>query len=655
MSKSSYGGYLLKRFSSFIPLFALFGVTTVVASLIAGSASNPVSATNGTASATSDVTVNVAEIISLRIIEGTATSDASTLSDLSNLVLSLNPTPNGAFTRGSFIAEASTSNATGYKLYLTSLGQNHAGSYTTSLINTDTTIDDTTSTSIGNIPTLDFSSTPGTNSITEAQFRVNNSNYKNRWGYSTNGLIITSTTNNNITTNAVAENTDTSVVTYQDIPAHTESREIDDKTTATEQGLTPVTIGANVTNAKASGTYQNELELTAIASELPIDYSITFNSNTDGAGGETGVVSDKPANLSASSMATSYTFTLPDGTANIPVKTGMVLKEWNTQPDGGGTSYQPGDSVTLVADDANPMGTIATLYAIWTADFFSIDNMQDMYPTVCAKLYTPSNAIGTNVTAITRSKDSISSVSGAGSTQVASDYAAYKAIVTANSTRDGENQPNVAQATLYDIRDSKPYTVRKLADGNCWMTSNLNYQLAAGVQAQGSSNTSRTAYPFTPTSCGSDGACSMNGNTVASGAYYYSWYAATAETGTSSDINVDTSASICPIGWRLPANYTIDSTKSYGSLTNAYNLTSGGANNSQNHVSELESSPLNFARSGNYGGGSLNYNGTYGIYWSSTAYSSSAVAYSFYYDASYTYPQGNSSKYGGFSVRCVAQ
>ncbi|MBQ3352410.1 hypothetical protein IJG91_02000, partial [Candidatus Saccharibacteria bacterium] len=104
-----------------------------------------------------------------------------------------------------------------------------------------------------------------------------------------------------------------------------------------------------------------------------------------------------------------------------------------------------------------------------------------------------------------------------------------------------------------------------------------------------------------------------------------------------------------------PANYTIDSTKSYGSLTNAYNLTSGGANNSQNHVSELESSPLNFARSGRYGGGSLDYNGTDGRYWSSTAYSSSTGAYVFDYSTSYTYPQDGSYKYYGFNVRCVAQ
>ena len=231
---------------------------------------------------------------------------------------------------------------------------------------------------------------------------------------------------------------------------------------------------------------------------------------------------------------------------------------------------------------------------------------------------------------------------------------------------------NVAQHTLYDYRgadgtgtasnkvapdsaNAKSYTVRKLADGNCWMTENLQIPLSAGTTIEASSSTSATAYSFAPTSCGTDGACSMNGNTVASGAYYYSWYAATAETGTSADVNVDTSASICPIGWRLPANYTIDSTKSYGSLTNAYNLTSGGANNSQNHVSELESSPLNFARSGLYGGGSLLYNGTDGYYWSSTAYSSSTYAYYFYYRTSYTYPQHNSYKYYGFNVRCVAQ
>ena len=150
----------------------------------------------------------------------------------------------------------------------------------------------------------------------------------------------------------------------------------------------------------------------------------------------------------------------------------------------------------------------------------------------------------------------------------------------------------------------------------------------------------------------------MNGNTAynsSTNTRYYSWYAATAETGTSSDASVDTSASICPIGWRLPANYTISSTKSYGSLTNTYGFTSGGGGNSQNHVSQLESSPLNFARYGYYGSGSLSYNSTRGYYWSSTAYTDATYAYYFYYATSFTLPQYGYYKYYGFNVRCVAQ
>ncbi len=233
---------------------------------------------------------------------------------------------------------------------------------------------------------------------------------------------------------------------------------------------------------------------------------------------------------------------------------------------------------------------------------------------------------------------------------------------------------NVAQRTLYDYRgadgtgnssnkvtsdsaNAKSYMVRKLADGNCWMTQNLEIPLASGTTIEASYNTTASAYSFTPSAaCSGNGACSMNANTKAdNGTYYYSWYAATAETGTSTDVSTDTSASICPIGWRLPANYTIDSSKSYGSMTNAYSFTTNGANNSQNHVAQLESAPFNFARSGYYSNGSLLYNGTRGYYWSSTAYTDATDAYYFRYGTSSTIPQGSSYKYDGFNVRCVAE
>ncbi|MBQ6437919.1 hypothetical protein IJJ12_00885, partial [bacterium] len=50
--------------------------------------------------------------------------------------------------------------------------------------------------------------------------------------------------------------------------------------------------------------------------------------------------------------------------------------------------------------------------------------------------------------------------------------------------------------------------------------------------------------------------------------------------------------------------------------------------------------------------GSLYGQGTYSIWWSSTV-NSTSVAYYLHLNASNIYPQSNSYKYLGFSVRCV--
>ena len=292
-------------------------------------------------------------------------------------------------------------------------------------------------------------------------------------------------------------------------------------------------------------------------------------------------------------------------------------------------------------------------YTVDLPAFWTITYMQDMTPAVCNSVYTPTNVTGSSAVLV----DKTSAMAG--------NYLD----VTADNT-----SPKVAQHTLYDYRgadgtgtasnkvapdsaNAKSYTVRKLADGNCWMTQDLEIPLASGTTIEASYNTTASAYSFTPSAaCSGNGACSMNANTKAgNGTYYYSWYAATAETGTSTDVSIDTSASICPIGWRLPANYTIDQTKSYSSLTNSYGFTTNGANNSQNHVAALESAPLNFTRSGFYYNGSLTNNSTDGYYWSSTAYTDAMRAYDFDYNTSRTNPQDGYGKYGGFNVRCVAQ
>ena len=195
------------------------------------------------------------------------------------------------------------------------------------------------------------------------------------------------------------------------------------------------------------------------------------------------------------------------------------------------------------------------------------------------------------------------------------------------------------------------------------MTQNLALALSTGVSSTGS-YTNGTTFTWAPTSCGTDGACAMNGNTnSSSGYFYYSWYAATAETDMSSVAEDDATGSICPRGFRLPANYAISPGKSFGSLTDAYGMTTSGQGNALDKVSQLESFPLNFNRAGRYWNGSAgNYVGNYGRYWSSTTAltGSNEMSYYFVYTPSstqggpYTSPQDRQDKAMGVTVRCVA-
>ena len=215
----------------------------------------------------------------------------------------------------------------------------------------------------------------------------------------------------------------------------------------------------------------------------------------------------------------------------------------------------------------------------------------------------------------------------------------------------------------------KTYTIRKLADGNCWMTESLYLPLANNVGVEASYNNGST-FTYTPTSCSGDSECGINRNTQSSSTYgtyyYYNWFAATAGKGTSSTAaNVDVDGSICPKGWKLPSNYTVAgknpqtntdwSAMSWSALTQAY---LGFATNTDNTTGyqTLEASPISLLRAGLYDSGSFRNGGSSGYYWSSTAYSTSAAYYLYFSSSSSrVYPQGNNGKANyGFNVRCIA-
>ena len=267
---------------------------------------------------------------------------------------------------------------------------------------------------------------------------------------------------------------------------------------------------------------------------------------------------------------------------------------------------------------------------------------------------------------------------------------------------------------LTDTRDNKQYWVTKLADGNCWMTQNLDLDLNASTlpltpeDSDVSTNWSPDVYTepegtitsnSDPTGTYSwdlgmyvkvdpdnynsycsdvqnlaDSSCTSadwanvsnmtamtdgTSNTAISGSTYnahylvgnrYQWNAATAGTG-GSITSTNATDSICPKGWHLPTSNNQDNGSFYYFL-NQYGLASTTSTGSYN----ITQSPLYFAPYGLINSGSLWYIGHYGYYWSSTAYSNSNFAYYLGFDSSYVYSSGNTlyDRYLGHSVRCLA-
>ena len=157
---------------------------------------------------------------------------------------------------------------------------------------------------------------------------------------------------------------------------------------------------------------------------------------------------------------------------------------------------------------------------------------------------------------------------------------------------------------------------------------------------------------------------------------YYNWYSATAGRGTYSfsTNNNSVAGDLCPAGWRLPRGG--NKTRIESNADNEFwNLAVVELNNNTlpaNYSSStypyytgteagsvdkaLRAYPNNYLYSGYVYGGSLKVRGAYGDDWSSTASSSSLVAYYLVLNSSIVVPGSNySSKYNGSSVRCIAQ
>lgn len=242
--------------------------------------------------------------------------------------------------------------------------------------------------------------------------------------------------------------------------------------------------------------------------------------------------------------------------------------------------------------------------------------------------------------------------------------------------------------TVYDKRDLKAYTVAKLADGNCWMTSNLNLAggtalsandtdvdasyissfttsnnltksggtivLPASSQSGFSTNNYSYVYNSPSTDCSSSTGCYG----------YYSWDAATLGSGRSiSTDNTDAPYSICPKGWKLPTSRTTSATNwqitsNFYALAHQYGLDSTTSTNESDNGFYTLAGPgttPNFLLAGYYDEGSFSSGESYGYYWSATSRSSTSGARSLNFDPSTVDSATNDYRSFGTSVRCMKE
>ena len=154
---------------------------------------------------------------------------------------------------------------------------------------------------------------------------------------------------------------------------------------------------------------------------------------------------------------------------------------------------------------------------------------------------------------------------------------------------------------------------------------------------------------------------------------YYTWSAAIADLNYNGTSNQSvTNTSLCPTGWRLPQggdktrissnddndfwNLTVDALNNGTNPTN-YNSITTPFYTSTTEVSpilnKLKSFPNNFLYSGYYSNTSPANRGSYGQYWSSTAYNSGSSYVMRLYNTS-IYPGTNGiARYVGNTVRCI--
>ena len=531
-----------------------------------------------------------------------------TLSVSPTVTLDIEPTPTGTMTVASSVVSAATTSPSGYTLYLEMTGTNATSN---SLIHS--TNDNFELTSSGTF-TNPVALTDGT------------------WGYAIEHEAESVYNINGFDASyATMESATPTSAKFAAVP--TSNRPAQRIAETDEVGGVDVTVyyGVRADYETASGAYTNKVLYTAIADDGATPVMIVSPNSLSGLAGEsvslvTSMYTTADIDTDAYILTRAQYNAVVGGTLDITTLTSQKMtcsRDTTSDPFAlNCTTVAAADGAGYIYLDIPRYGThFATPVAINAPEFFTISSMQEMTPAICNSVATPTSA---NVTTIVN-LENLYAYTGTGA--------------------------EVPEITLADTRGSQPYKtykVRKLADGNCWMTENL--ALSDATLTSSDSNLPSGA-SFTLPASDSTGWCGAYSSTCVdtprvldSGetnyGMYYNWSAATAGTGTYSVESGEVMGSVCPKGWKLPSANT-----DYGVLQNLYsNYNSASAMQSVNGP--------NFVLSGYSNVGNISNQGTDGRFWSSTAYSSDYAYRMFIDNSSVAFAHG--SKYNGFAVRCVA-
>ena len=259
--------------------------------------------------------------------------------------------------------------------------------------------------------------------------------------------------------------------------------------TQSDGGGTTYTDGQNVINL----TSVDGETVTLFAQWRANSYTIQFDGNTADGG-------------STSDQVMTYD-QAADLTANGYTKTGYTFTEWNTQPDGGGTTYTDGQNVSNLTSKE---GDKVTLYAQWRANSYTIQ-------------FDGNTADGGNTPDQGMSYDQAADLTANGYTKTGYTFTGWNTQPDGGGTSytDGQNVSNLTSVegdtvTLYAQWRANSYTIQfdgNTADGGDTPDQGMTYDQAVDLTANGYT---KAGYTFTGWNTQPDGGGTTyaNGETV---------------------------------------------------------------------------------------------------------------------------------------------